>query len=112
MGKRQNACLDRENLIHPPIPAEIIHDLQKWSVDEVIINYKILEPIIAKNPGTADNRHQTSTGVKTRRALALEKEKLNIKYKRMHQQIDIKIKKKIEQEEKKTVRPATKVKDP
>ena len=49
---------------------------------------KIPEPIIPKDPGTVDNRPQTSTGVKTRRALALEKEKLNLRYKGIHQQTD------------------------
>ena len=56
------ACLDRKNLIHHPIPAEIMHDLQKWSEDEVHIKHNIPEPIIAKNPGTADNRPQKIIG--------------------------------------------------
>ena len=68
----KHACLDRKNLIHPPIPAEIMHKLQKWSEDEVNIKHKIPEPINAKNPGTADNRPQANTGVKTRKRLALE----------------------------------------
>ena len=38
----EHACLDRKNLIHPPIPAEILHDLQKWSEDEVNINTRYL----------------------------------------------------------------------
>ena len=25
----KHACLDRKNLVYPPIPAEIMHDLQK-----------------------------------------------------------------------------------
>ena len=37
----KHACLDRKNLTHPPIPAEIMHDLQKWSEDESLP--KILE---------------------------------------------------------------------
>ena len=65
--------LDRKNLIHPPIPSQIMHDLQNWSEDEVSMKHKIPEPTIAKNSEAADNRPQTSTGVKTRRTLALEK---------------------------------------
>ena len=65
--KSKHDCLDRKNLIHPPFLAEIMHDLQKWSEDEVNIKHKILEPIIAKNPGTANNRPQKRTGVKIRK---------------------------------------------
>ena len=55
---------------------------------------------------------QTSAGVKNRRALALEKEKLNLRYKGIQQQTDTDIKKKIEQVAWKTVRLAKKVKKP
>ena len=107
----KHACLDRKNLIHPPIPAEILHDLQKWSEDEVNIKHKIPEPINVNNPGTADNRPQTTTGVKNRKTLALEKEKLNLRHKGIHQKIDMKIIKEIEQVARKTIRLATKMKD-
>ena len=56
----KHACLDRKNLIHPLIPAAIKHNLQRWSEDEANIKHKIPEPIIAKDPGTADNRPQTT----------------------------------------------------
>ena len=34
----KHACLDRKNLTKPPLPAEVMHDLQRWSEDEVNIN--------------------------------------------------------------------------
>ena len=52
----KHACLDRKNLTQPPIPAEIIHDLQKWSEDELCIKRRIPEPIVAENPGSVDNQ--------------------------------------------------------
>ena len=70
-----------------------MHDLQRWSEYEVNIKHRIPEPIVAKDTGTVDNRPPTSTGVKTRRALALEKEKLNLRYKGIHHQTDQNIKK-------------------
>ena len=32
------ACLDRKNLTKPLLPAEVMHDLQRWSADEVSSN--------------------------------------------------------------------------
>ena len=34
----KHACLDRKNLTKPPLPAEIMLDLQHWSEDKVSIN--------------------------------------------------------------------------
>ena len=34
----KHACLDRKNLTKPPLPAQVMHDLQRWSKDEVSIN--------------------------------------------------------------------------
>ena len=34
----KHACLNRKNLTKPPLPAEIMHDLQQRSEDEVSIN--------------------------------------------------------------------------
>ena len=46
----KRACLDRKSLLHPPIPAEIMHELQKWSEDEITIKHRIPEPTIVKHP--------------------------------------------------------------
>ena len=100
------ACLDRKILTHPQI-----HDLQKWSEDELCIKRRISEPIVAENTGIVDNRPHITTGVKTRKAVALEK-RLYLRYKGIQQQTDPIIKKKVEQVARKTIRLATKVKDP
>ena len=39
----KHACLDRKILTKPPLPAEVMHDLQQWSEDEVNINKRELE---------------------------------------------------------------------
>ena len=66
----KHACLDRKNLTHPE---EIMHDLHKWSEEELCIKLRIPEPIVAENTGIVDNQPHTTTGVKTRKAVALEK---------------------------------------
>ena len=108
----KHACLDRKNLTHPPIPAEIIHDLEKWSEDELCVKLRIAEPIVAENNGIVDNQPHVTTGVKTRKTVALEKERLNLRYKGIQQQTGPIIKEKVEQVARKTIRLATKVNDP
>ena len=34
----KHACLDCKNLTKPPLPTQVMHDLQRWSEDEVSIN--------------------------------------------------------------------------
>ena len=96
------ACLDGKNLTHPPIPAEIMHDLQRWCEDELSIKRRIPEPIAAENTGSVDNKPHTNAGVKTKIALALEKERLNLRYKGIHHQTGQIMKKKIKQVARKT----------
>ena len=36
----KHACLDRKNLTKPPLPAEVMHDLERWSEDEVQVRKK------------------------------------------------------------------------
>ena len=108
----KHTCLDPKNLTHPPIPAEIIHDLQMWSEDELCIKRRIPEHIFAEKNGIVENQPHVTTGVKTRKAVALEKERLNLRYKGIQQQTDPVIKRKVEQVARKTIRLATKVKDP
>ena len=100
MQKRQTRFLDRINLLHPSTPAELKHELQKGSGDEITI-----KPTIVKQSSTLDNPQRSS-------ALALEKEKLNLRSKGIQQKINPNIRKKIEQVARKTVRLATKVKEP
>ena len=79
------------------IPAEKMHDLQKWSEDELCIKRRIPETIVAENTGIVDNQPHTTTGLKTRKVAALEKERLNLRYKGIQQKTDHIIKKKMEQ---------------
>ena len=30
----KHACLDRKNFTKPPLPAEVMHDLERWSEDQ------------------------------------------------------------------------------
>ena len=75
----KHACLDRKNLMH---------NLQKWSKDEATI--------MKRNPGACNQSTHSSysqhTGVKTRRALAAEKEEINERYKIIQHQVEPNIK--------------------
>ena len=108
----KHACLDRKSLLHHSIPSEIRHELQKWSEDEITFKHGILEPTFVKQFSTLDDPQRSSAAVKTRRALALEKEKLNLRSKGIQQQINPCKRKKFEKIARKTVRLATKVKEP
>ena len=57
--------------MHPPTPAEIMHELQKSSEDEVT-KKRIQEPAISQITLATENPQPHNTGVKTGRALALE----------------------------------------
>ena len=66
----KHACLDRKNLVKPPLPAEVMYDLERWSEDEAQIRKKETpeknphEPI----PRTHENKHsspQQETGAYT-----------------------------------------------
>ena len=76
-------------MLQPPIRAEILHNLQKWSDDEVIRKRRVPERKINQQSPAIDNSQQPNAGVKTRQALALEKEKLNLRYKGIQQQIEL-----------------------
>ena len=89
----KHACLDRKFLLHPPIPAGILHDLQKWSEDKVTIKRRNPEPALVKHTPVIDNNLRPNTGVKTGRTLDIEKEKLNVRSKGIQQQVEPKMKK-------------------
>ena len=64
----KHACLDKKNLTKPPLPAEIMHDLQRWSEDEVCIkrrDSKPKSPILPKNLENASKLTQQATGAKS-----------------------------------------------
>ena len=76
------ACLDRKNL-KPPLPAEIMHDLERWSEDEVQIRKKETPQNIPHKPipSTLTNRHsptQPETGAYTE-SIELAKNKLDLR---------------------------------
>ena len=91
-------------------------ELERWSEDEIQIRKKETlqkvphEPI----PRTLENKHsppQPETGSYTE-SIELAKNKPNLRYKGVQQTFDKKFKKRIEQVARKTVRLATKVKNP
>ena len=106
------ACLDRNNLTKPPLPAEIMHDLQCWSEDEVQIQKKGSPPkaTLKPRPRTLTNTQsptQAETGAHLK-PIEQAKNKLYIKYKGVQRTIDKNIEKRIEQVARKTIRLATK----
>ena len=112
----KHACLDRKNLVKPPLPAEVMHDLERWSEDEVQIRKKETQQKVPHEPipRTLENKQsspQQKTGAYTE-SIDLAKNKLNLRFKGVQQTVDKNIKKRIEQVARKTIRLATKVKKP
>ena len=108
----KHACLDRKNLTKPPLPAEVMHDLQRWSEDEVSINKRDQKLQMPRDLTTSDvTTQQKDTGAKSK-AIENVKDKLNIRYKGLQTTVDKNTEKRIDQVARKTIRIATKVKDP
>ena len=108
----KHACLDRKNLTKPPLPAEVMHDLQRWSEDEVNINKKDQKLQMPRDLTNSDlTTQQKDTGAKSK-AIKIVKDKLNLRYKGLQTTVDKNTKKRIDQVARKTLRRATKVKDP
>ena len=105
----KHACLDRKYLIHPPIPAEVMHDLQKWSEDEVTIRRRTPEPTVIQTPTNTANQQPQITCFKNKQVLAIGKEKLNVRYKSVQALVERNIAKRIEQVARKTINLAIKV---
>ena len=104
------ACLDRKNLTKPLLPAEIMHDLQKWSEDEVSIKKKEkTSPQMPKKLQNSLTPQKTGAGLKV---IDIAKDKLNLRYKGIQRTIDGHTKNRIEQVARKKIRIATKVKNP
>ena len=112
MKNAKLACLDRKNLTKPPLPAEVLHDLQRWSEGEGSINKRDQKPQMPLELTNSDvTTQQKDTGVKSK-AIEKVKNKLNIRYKGLQTTVDKNTKKRIDQVARKTIRIATKVKDP
>ena len=60
------ACLDRKNLTKSPLPAEVMHDLQRWSEDEVSIKNREPKPQMPRNLTITDSPTQQHTGAKSK----------------------------------------------
>ena len=112
----KHACLDRKNLTKPPLPAEVMHDLQRWAEDEVQIQKTGSTPKVTHKslPRMVTNTHSPTQleTVAHSRPIELAKNKLKIKYKGVQRTIDKNIEKRIEQVARKIIRLATKVKNP
>ena len=79
----KHACLDRKNLTKPTLSAEVMHDLERWSEDEVQIRKKGAPPKVSHKslPRTLTNKHspkqpETSANSKPKE---LAKNKLDIR---------------------------------
>ena len=84
----KHACLDRKNLEKPPLPAEIIHDLQRWSEDEVTVKKRRkLNTQLPKNLQLPKSPIQQTTGAR-HKVIELAKDQLNVGYKGIQTTID------------------------
>ena len=63
----KHACLDRKNLTKPPLPAEVTHELLRWSEDEVSINKRDQKPLMPRDlTNTGVTKQQKDTGAKSK----------------------------------------------
>ena len=89
-----------------------MHDLQRWSEDEVSIKEKgKTSPQMPKRLQKSNSTPKQKTGVGPK-VIELAKDKLNLRYEMVQRTIDAHTKKRIEQVGRKTIRIATKVKKP
>ena len=68
----KHACLNRKNLTKPHLLAEVMHDLQRWSEDEVNINKREPKLQMPRNLTNSDLHSQKDTEAKSE---AMEKVK-------------------------------------
>ena len=80
----KHVCLDRNNLTKPPLPAEIMHDLQRWSKDEININKREPKLQMPRNLTNSYLPTQKDTGAKSK-AIEIVKDKINVIYKEYKQ---------------------------
>ena len=108
----KHALLDRKNLTKPPLPAEVRHDIQRWSKDEVKTNKRDQKLQMPRDLTNSDlTTQQKDTGAKSK-ATEIVKDRLNVKYKGIQTMVNKNTKKRIDQVARKTTIIATKVKDP
>ena len=89
-----------------------MHDLQRWSEDEVNINKRDQKLHMKRDLTNSDlPTQQKDTGAKSK-AIEIVKDKLNVRYKGLQTMVDKNTKKRIDQVARKTIRIATKVKYP
>ena len=63
----KHACLDRKNLTKPPLPAEVTHELQRWSEYEVSINKRDQKPLMPRDlTNSGVTKQQKDTGAKSK----------------------------------------------
>ena len=105
----KHACLDRKNFTKPPLPPEIMHELQHWPEDEVSINKR--QQLHPQLIGAGKTSKQTP-GAKRKRNIAINVDKINNRYKGIQTPTDKNVSKRLEQMARKTIRVANKVKDP
>ena len=87
-----------------------MHYLQQWSEDEVSVNRR--SQTTPKTPGTTKPTTELTSGAQSKRIIELSEDKLKFRYKGIQAPIDRNIKKRLDQVARKTIRVATKVKDP
>ena len=106
----KHACLDRRNFTKLPLPAEVMHDLQRWSEDELSIkrDHKLQMPRDLTNSDVTTQQKDTGANSKT---IEIVKDKLNVRYKKLQTTVDKNTKKRIDQVARKTKRIATKLKN-
>ena len=58
----KHACLDRKNLTKTPSPAEVMHDLERWSEDEIQVRKKETPNKVSHKPipRTLTNKRSTT----------------------------------------------------
>ena len=78
----KHACLDRKNLTKPPLLAENLRCLHIRSEDKVAIKRRPTDPTLQSADSTLSSiqQHQ-APGEETQRALAIDKNKLSVRYK-------------------------------
>ena len=81
-----HACLDRKNLTKPPLPDEIMHDLQHWSEDDVSTNERQQEP--QPQPTEANKTATQTPGAKGKRNIEINIDKMSIRYKGLQTSTD------------------------
>ena len=109
----KHACSDRKNHKKPPLLAEIMHDLQWWSEDEVSIRRQEtkLKPQVPKKLQNANLPTKQNTRANSK-IIEIAKDRLNVRFKGVQATVDKNTKKRIDRLARKKIRLATKVEDP